>query len=469
MVKKKKTWSARFNNPTSNLMHKFNESFSFDQRLIKQEIQASIAHAKMLGHCKIITKKDSTAIVTGLKKIAKLYRDNKLNLNDPAEDVHSFIENKLTKLIGTAGKKLHTARSRNDQVSTVLRMWLKEEINSQAKLIIKLRLALLTQANKHINAVMPGYTHLQVAQPTTLAHHLHAYSCMLARDYERLLECYQRVNVLPLGAAALAGTSFKINPKMVAKELGFTEICSNSMDAVADRDFVIEYANLVALSMVHLSRLGEELVLWASPAFNFVTIADEYSTGSSIMPQKRNPDAAELIRGKASRTIGNVVSLLTLIKSQALTYNKDNQEDKELVFDSVDTYNICLAVTEKMIATCKFNIKNMRKACQQGYATATELADLLVKHKIPFREAHARVAKTVNFAEKNNLNLEEIPGKEITKLTGLSISKVKAVLSIDKTIANRASFSSPKPSLVAKKIATEIKELNKELRRISKN
>ncbi|MBF2735109.1 MAG: argininosuccinate lyase [Betaproteobacteria bacterium AqS2] len=454
-------WSERFAGATSELMFQFNSSLSYDQRLAAHELRASIAHARMLGRQGIIPKKDAAKIVAGLRLLERLRAAGRLRLDVPEEDIHTLVEKELTRRIGAAGKKLHTARSRNDQVNAVTRLWLRDAIDAQQRLILLLRRALLRQAQAHAATVMPGYTHLQVAQPTTLGHHLHAYDCMLARDAARLADCRRRVNVLPLGAAALAGTGFAIDPRMVAKELGFDSIFANSMDAVADRDYAIEYAHCAAQLLLHLSRLGEEIVIWASQPFGFVRVADAFSTGSSIMPQKRNPDAAELLRGKAGRALGALQALMTMVKGQPLTYNKDNQEDKEALFDSAATAASCLQVAAPMVASLEFDAGRMRAAAEQGYAAATELADALVRKGVSFRSAHARVARLVRLAESRGLALAELPAAEARRATGLTAAELRAALTIDRVLAGRRSPGSPQPKQVARAAARELRRVEK--------
>ena len=454
-------WSERFDSATSELMFEFNASLPYDRRLAAQELRASIAHARMLGKQRIVSRTDSAKIVAGLKVLQRLLARGKLPLDAPEEDIHTLVEKELIRRIGAAGKKLHTARSRNDQVSTVTRLWLRDAISEQQRLLLLLRRALLRQAAKHAATAMPGYTHLQAAQPTTLGHHLHAYDCMLARDHERLADCMRRVNILPLGAAALAGTGFAVAPRMVAEELGFDAVFKNSMDAVADRDYVIEYAHCAAQILLHLSRLGEEIVVWASQPFGFARVADAFSTGSSIMPQKRNPDAAELLRAKAGRALGNLQALMAMAKGQPLTYNKDNQEDKEALFDSVDTASACLAVAAGMVKGLAFDRKRMRAAAEQGYVTATEVADELVRHGATFRDAHAKVAKLVRLAEERGLKLAALPPADIKKITGLEQRQLRAALDIEKVLRGRQSPGSPQPAQVKRAVAAAQRQVER--------
>ena len=464
MGSKSTTWSPRFDEPVDALMTKFNASIPFDQQLLDQELRASIAHARMLGATGIIDAADSDAIIAGLERLTAAAAAGSFSWSLADEDIHTAVERRLTEDIGAAGKRLHTARSRNDQVSTVTRLWLREQIDGQLQRLAQARLALLEQAQRNLTTVMPGFTHLQVAQPTTLAHHLHAHACMLARDSERLGDCRRRVNLLPLGAVALAGTSLPIAPQQVAQELGFAGLCPNSMDAVADRDYAIEYAAAAALVMTHLSRLGEELVIWSSQPFSFVRFADAYSTGSSVMPQKRNPDAAELLRGKVGRVCGHLVALLNMVKGQPLAYNKDNQEDKEALFDTAATVSISLEVTAGMVAVLEFNPVAMRQMAELGYATATDLADLLVRNGMPFRDAHGKVAAAVNAAEKAGVALADLPAADLERITGLEASVARQALDLDAAVTARAGPGGPAPATLAVQLAADVAAANKQLR-----
>ena len=466
MKAKPSKWSARFDRPVAPSMQRFNASLPFDQRLLAHELRVSVAHARMLARCKIIPAGDGRKIVAGLNKLARQAREGGFSWKLEEEDIHTAVERRLTQLIGAAGKKLHTARSRNDQVATVVRLWLRDQIDFQRQLLVRARLSLLGLAAKHVETIMPGFTHLQVAQPTTLAHALHAYACALARDEQRLGQCRERVNLMPLGACALAGTSFAIKPAQVARELGFAGLCPNSMDAVADRDFVLDYGAFAVALMVHLSRLGEDLVLWASQPFAFVRVADAFSTGSSIMPQKRNPDAAELVRGKTGRVLGGYVALATMLKGQPMAYNKDSQEDKEQLFDSVATVASCLEVTAGMVASLRFDREAMELATRRGYAVATELADLLVRQGDAFRDAHAKVAAAVNAAEKQQVPLDQLAPAKLRELTGLSQAKLKRVLDPAAAVAARRSPGGPAPRQLAKVIASELAVARAALRRL---
>ena len=404
-----KPWSGRFAEPVDELVKRFTASVSFDRRLAPYDIAGSLAHARMLAACGIIAKSDLAAIERGLAQVRQEIDSGKFKWSLDAEDVHLNIERRLTAIVGDAGKRLHTARSRNDQVATDVRLWLRDEIDALGRLLTRLQRALLEQAERHASVVMPGFTHLQVAQPVTFGHHLLAYFEMFERDRERLADCRERLNRLPLGAAALAGTTFPIDRARVARELGFDGVCENSLDAVSDRDFAVEFAACAALAMAHLSRFAEELVLWASPRFGFVHLPDRFCTGSSIMPQKKNPDVPELVRGKSGRVFGHLVALLTLMKSQPLAYNKDNQEDKEPLFDTVDTLKDSLAVFADLVAGLEPVPETMREATLQGFSTATDLADYLVRKGVPFRDAHEAVARAVREAEAAGCDLSALP------------------------------------------------------------
>ena len=448
-----KTWSERFSEPVSELVKRYTASVSFDQRLARHDIKGSLAHARMLVKQGIIPADDLAAIESGMTAIlAEIERGEFVwNLDD--EDVHLNIEKRLTALIGDAGKRLHTGRSRNDQVATDIRLWLRDEIDRIVELIGDFQTSLLDLAERHAATPMPGFTHLQVAQPVTFGHHLMAYVEMSQRDRERLLDCRRRVNRLPLGAAALAGASYPIDRESVAAELGFDGVCENSLDAVSDRDFAIEFTAACALLMTHLSRLSEELVLWMSPRFGFIDLPDRYCTGSSIMPQKKNPDVPELVRGKTGRVNGHLVALLTLMKSQPLAYNKDNQEDKEPLFDTVDTLTQTLRIYADMIGGITVKPEAMRAAALQGYATATDLADYLVKKGLPFRDAHEAVALAVRFAEQKGCDLAELKLEELQQFSSLIADDIYAVLTLEGSLAARNHTGGTAPQQVEAAIA----------------
>jgi argininosuccinate lyase len=416
LANKSQAWSALFSEPMSDLVQRYTASVGFDQRLWRADIEGSLAHAEMLAAQGIIGAQDLADIRRGLAQIAQEIEAGRFEWKLELEDVHLNIEARLTALVGDAGKRLHTGRSRNDQVATDVRLWLRGEIDGLAALLADMQRALVTLAERHTETVMPGFTHLQVAQPVSFAHHLLAYVEMFARDAERLADTRRRVNRLPLGAAALAGTSYPLDRERVARSLGFDEICRNSLDAVSDRDFALEFAAWAAITMVHVSRLAEELVLWMSQNFGFIDLADRYCTGSSIMPQKRNPDVAELARGKSGRVIGHLMALLTLMKGQPMTYNKDNQEDKEPLFDTVDTLRDTLRILAEMVGGIVVKAEAMERAALRGYATATDLADYLVRKGLPFRDAHETVAHAVKIAIGRGVDLSALPLAELQAL-----------------------------------------------------
>ena len=453
------TWSGRFNEPVTELVKRYTASVSFDQRLAEYDIQGSLAHANMLHAVGILNPQDLQSIRTGMATIMDEIRSGQFLWSLDAEDVHLNIEKRLTALVGDAGKRLHTARSRNDQVATDVRLWLRTEIDTITALIRNLQSALLSLAEPNAGTVMPGFTHLQVAQPVTFGHHLMAYFEMLRRDGERMRDCRKRLNQLPLGAAALAGTSYPIDREMVARELGFDGVCANSLDAVSDRDFAIEFTACAALVMTHLSRLSEELILWMSPRFGFIDIADRFCTGSSIMPQKKNPDVPELVRGKTGRVNGHLVALLTLMKSQPLAYNKDNQEDKEPLFDTVDTLNATLRIYADMISGITVKPDAMRAAALQGYATATDLADYLVKKGLPFRDAHEAVARAVRHAENQQCDLSELSLDALGQFSNLIDADIYEILTLEGSLNSRNHIGGTAPEQVLKAIITARKTI----------
>ena len=419
--KKSQAWSALFSEPMSELVKRYTASVDFDKRLWQADIAGSLAHAEMLAAQKVIASQDYADIQRGMAQIRADIESGAFEWKLELEDVHLNIEARLTQLVGDAGKRLHTGRSRNDQVATDVRLWLRGEIDEIAVLLVEMQNALLSVAERHTQTVMPGYTHLQVAQPISFAHHLLAYVEMFARDAERLADVRKRVNRLPLGAAALAGTSYPLDRERVARTLGFDGVCQNSLDAVSDRDFAIEFSSFASIVMIHVSRMAEEIVLWMNQNFGYVDLSDRYCTGSSIMPQKRNPDVAELARGKSGRVVGHLMALITLMKGQPLTYNKDNQEDKEPLFDTVDTVKDTLRIMAEMVGgevdaatgarsgglTAKPDA--MERAAKRGYATATDLADYLVRKGVPFRDAHEVVAHAVKVGIDSGKDLSELP------------------------------------------------------------
>jgi argininosuccinate lyase len=409
LANKSQAWSALFSEPMSELVQRYTASVPFDKRLAQADIAGSLAHAEMLAAQGVISGDDLAAIQRGMAQIRADIEAGRFEWKLELEDVHLNIEARLTALVGDAGKRLHTGRSRNDQVATDVRLWLRGEIDALAPLLAQMQRALLDVAEPHAETILPGFTHLQVAQPVSFAHHLLAYVEMFARDAERLADVRKRVNRLPLGAAALAGTSYPLDRERVARTLGFDGVCANSLDAVSDRDFAIEFCAWASITMMHVSRLAEEIVLWMSQNFGFIDLADRYCTGSSIMPQKRNPDVAELARGKTGRVYGHLTALLTLMKGQPLTYNKDNQEDKEPLFDTVDTLAATLRIMAEMVAGIVVKPEAMQRAAQRGYATATDLADYLVKKGVPFRDAHEVVAAAVKFGLQRGMDLADLP------------------------------------------------------------
>jgi len=459
MAKKAKPWSGRFAEPVDERVKRFTASASFDRRLAKYDIEASLAHARMLAARRILPRRDLRAIERGLARIRREIDAGRFRWSLDAEDVHLNIERRLVALAGEAGKRLHTARSRNDQVATDVRLWLRDEIDAIALLLISLEKSLLDKAEKHAALVMPGFTHLQVAQPVTFGHHLLAYVEMFSRDRERLVEVRRRTNRLPLGAAALAGTSFPIDRERVARALGFEGLCENSLDAVSDRDFAVEFCAFAALAMVHLSRLAEELVLWASPRYGFVRLPDRFCTGSSIMPQKKNPDVPELVRGKTGRVTGHLVALLTLMKAQPLAYNKDNQEDKEPLFDAVDTLKNSLAVFAPLVAGLEPAPAAMRAALLEGHATATDLADYLVRKGMAFRDAHELVARAVREAERTGVDLAALPLSQLRRFSEKISADIKRVLTPEGSVAARSHRGGTAPAEVRRAAARARKRL----------
>ena len=454
-----KAWSGRFNEPVSELVKRYTASVDFDKRLAEFDIQGSLAHSKMLGVQGIISQDDVKQIAQGLNEILQEIRAGQFEWRLDLEDVHLNIEKRLTDKIGDAGKRLHTGRSRNDQVSTDVRLWLRAVADDVIAGIRKLQTSIVDLAETHFDTAMPGFTHLQVAQPVTFGHHLLAYFEMLQRDAARFADARKRINRLPLGAAALAGTSYPIDREMVAKELGFDGVCENSLDAVSDRDFAIEFTAAAALVMTHLSRFSEELILWSSPRFAFVDIADRFCTGSSIMPQKKNPDVPELVRGKTGRVTGHLMALLTLMKSQPLAYNKDNQEDKEPLFDTADTLLVTLEIYADMLRGIKVNKEAMRTAATEGFATATDLADYLVKKGTPFRDAHEVVALAVRHAVDKGCDLSDLSLAELQKFSAQISDDVYQVLTLEGSLASRNHIGGTAPAQVKQAIARARKSL----------
>ncbi|MBK7659495.1 MAG: argininosuccinate lyase [Betaproteobacteria bacterium] len=443
-----KAWSGRFAEPFDELTQRYTASVSFDCRLAEFDIRGSLAHARMLQRCGILPAADLEAIERGLAQVATEIREGRFAWSIAREDVHLNIEHRLTELVGDAGKRLHTARSRNDQVATDIRLWLRAEIDHLVSLVRRVRERLLDMAEKHADTVMPGFTHLQVAQPVTFGHHLMAYFEMFTRDADRLADCRKRVNRLPLGAAALAGTSFPIDRVWVARELGFDGVIENSLDAVSDRDFAIEFLATAAIAMAHVSRMSEELVLWMNPRFGFVDIADRFCTGSSIMPQKKNPDVPELMRGKTGRVYGSLIALLTLVKAQPLAYNKDNQEDKEPLFDAADTLADTFTILAELLGGVTPRPDRMRAALAEGFATATDLADYLVRKGVPFRDAHEIVARAVKEAEIAGVDLAALSVAQLKAFSPLVEPDVFEVLTPEGSVASRRHVGGTAPEAV---------------------
>ncbi len=451
--KKAEAWSARFSEPVSDLVKRYTASVFFDKRLAQFDIQGSLAHAEMLAAQGIISQQDRAEIERGLAQIKSEIDAGSFEWLLDLEDVHLNIEKRLTELVGDAGKRLHTGRSRNDQVATDIRLYVRAAIDDILVLLGSLRGALTDLAERHVDTIMPGFTHLQVAQPITFGHHMLAYVEMFGRDAERMQDARRRVNRLPLGAAALAGTTFPIARRRVARTLGFDDVCHNSLDAVSDRDFAIEFTAAASLIMMHVSRFSEELVMWISPRIGFIDIADRFCTGSSIMPQKKNPDVPELARGKTGRVYGQLMSLLTLMKSQPLAYNKDNQEDKEPLFDTADTVIDTLRIYADMITGIKVKADAMRGALSQGYATATDLADYLVKKGLPFRDAHETVAHAVKAAISHSVDLSELPLNVLQGFNPNIDKDVYDVLSLRGSLNARNTLGGTAPAQVRAQIA----------------
>ncbi len=445
-------WAGRFSKEIDETVNAFNSSIAFDARMYKQDIQGSIAHATMLGKCGIITEADSQTIIQGLGEILEDIESGKLVFDPTAEDIHMFVEAELTKRYGDVGKRLHTSRSRNDQVALDLRLYLRDEIAEIRKMVHRLCEVLVGLAEQHTETVMPGYTHLQRAQPITFAHHLMAYVQMFLRDLGRLDDTAKRMNVCPLGSGALAGTTYHIDREMTASLLGFDAPMANSLDGVSDRDYCIELANALSLIMMHLSRFSEEVILWCSWEFKFIELDDAYATGSSIMPQKKNPDITELIRGKTARVYGDLNTLLTMMKGLPLAYNKDMQEDKEAIFDAIDTVKLCIGTFIPMLATMRVNKENMRAAAAKGFINATDCADYLVKKGLPFRDAYKITGTLVARCIELNTTLEVLPLEEYKKLCDTFENDVYEAISLDTCVNMRKVPGGPAPESVMMQI-----------------
>ncbi|MEL0081430.1 MAG: argininosuccinate lyase [Gammaproteobacteria bacterium] len=448
-----KPWGGRFTAATDAFVEEFTASIRFDKRLARYDITGSIAHARMLARVGVLSDAEMNKIVAGLEAIGDDIERDDFGWSVELEDVHMNIEARLTDRIGLVGKKLHTGRSRNDQVATDVRLFLRDQLDGIDHDLEKLAQVLLDIAEREADTIMPGFTHLQAAQPITFGHHMLAWLEMLLRDRERFSDCRKRVNVLPLGAAALAGTTFPIDREFVAEQLGFDRVAANSLDAVSDRDFVIEFNAAAALLMVHLSRMSEELVLWSSQQFDFVNLSDSYCTGSSIMPQKKNPDVPELVRGKSGRVIGNLINLITLMKAQPLAYNKDNQEDKEPLFDSVDTVRACLFVYTGMLGEMTVNADRMLAATRAGFTTATDLADYLVRRGVPFRDAHEVVGKAVRLAIDEGVDLAELKLPALQAISADIDESVYEVLTLEGSVGARDHIGGTAPAQVRQAVA----------------
>ncbi|MGY0218441.1 argininosuccinate lyase [Endozoicomonadaceae bacterium StTr2] len=445
-------WGGRFSEPTDAFVARFTASIDFDCRLYRHDIQGSIAHARMLGHSGILTASEVEQIITGLEQIQQEIEAGQVEWSVELEDIHMNIESRLTQKIGPVGKKLHTGRSRNDQIATDIRLWLRDEIDVISKEFRRFQSGLLQLAEKEAHTIMPGFTHLQTAQPVTFGHHLLAWYEMVERDYQRLQDCRKRVNQSPLGAAALAGTTFPIDRHFTADALGFDGPTRNSLDSVSDRDFAIEFCSAAAIAMTHLSRMAEELVLWTSAQFNFIELPDRFCTGSSIMPQKKNPDVPELVRGKTGRVNGHLISLLTLMKSQPLAYNKDNQEDKEPLFDAVDTLRDSFRAFADMVPNIESKPEVMREAALRGFSTATDLADYLVRKGLPFRDAHEVVGKAVAFGIETERDLAELKLEELAGFSDLITADVFDVLTLEGSVNARNHIGGTAPEQVLKSV-----------------
>ncbi len=445
-------WGGRFSEATDSFVAEFTASVNFDKRFAHQDIQGSIAHATMLGACGIITHDESQAIINGLNQVKAEIDNGTFEWSVALEDVHMNVESRLTALIGDVGKKLHTGRSRNDQVATDIRLYLRDQTDVIVGLIKRLQAGLLDLAEKHTHTIMPGFTHLQTAQPVSFGHHVMAWFEMLQRDRERFIDGRKRINQMPLGSAALAGTTYPIDRELTAKLLGFEGICQNSLDAVSDRDFAIEFASTASILMMHLSRMSEEIILWMSAQFGFVAVPDRFCTGSSIMPQKKNPDVPELVRGKAARVFGDLIALLSLMKNQPLAYNKDNQEDKEPLFDVVDTLTGSLLAFADMLPNLVPNPDNMRAATMKGYATATDLADYLVKKGLPFRDAHEVVGKAVALGVAQGVDLSELSLAQLQSFSPLIGEDVFECLTLEGSLNARNHIGGTAPNQVKQAI-----------------
>lgn len=452
LTRKSEAWSGRFNEPVADVVKRYTASVNFDRRLWRQDIAGSLAHAEMLTHVGILSAEDWAALQRGMQQITLEIEQGVFSWSIDLEDVHLNIEKRLTELVGDAGKRLHTGRSRNDQVATDIRLYLRDVVDQVYLLLVRLQSALVDAAEQYADTIMPGFTHLQVAQPVTFGHHLMAYVEMFARDAERLVDARRRINRLPLGAAALAGTTFPIDRERVARTLGFDEVARNSLDAVSDRDFAIEFTSAASLVMMHLSRFSEELILWMSPRVGFIDLPDRFCTGSSIMPQKKNPDVPELARGKTGRVVGHLVGLLTLMKAQPLAYNKDNQEDKEPLFDTADTLIDTLTIFAELVKGLRVNAETMKSAARDGFATATDLADYLVRKGLPFRDAHEAVALAVKHCAGQGVDLSDLSIAALRQFSPLIEEDALAFLTLEGSVSARRHVGGTAPQQVRHQI-----------------
>ncbi len=455
-----KLWGGRFSQDTDKLVEKLNASISFDKRLYDSDIEGSIAHLKMMANESIITQAEAQTLIKGLGQVKERIENNEVQFTDTLEDIHMHVENELGKVSGDVARKLHTGRSRNDQIALDVRIYLKKETKIIIELLTNFQKALVLLAQKHIDVIMPGYTHLQRAQPVLFSHHLMAYYEMIKRDIERFNDCFKRIDVMPLGTAALAGTTYPLNREYTREVLGFSKVSDNSIDSVSDRDFVMEFISDASICMIHLSRLSEELILWSSSEFSFITISDAFTTGSSIMPQKKNPDVAELVRGKTGRVVGNLISILTLMKSLPLAYNKDMQEDKEPLFDTVDTLKICSEVYARMLGNIEVHKDRMYKACTQGFLNATDLADYLVSKGLAFRNAHEVAGKAVAYALSCKKELDDLKLDELLKFSELFEKDIYEFIAIETMISRRISYGGTSFENVKQAVSKAAKELS---------
>lgn len=456
-----KLWSGRFSKDVDSEVNDFNSSISFDKRMYKEDIEGSIAHATMLGECDIIDKTESDKIITALKELLIDIEEGKVEFSIDAEDIHMNIETLLTERIGDSGKRLHTARSRNDQVALDIRLYMRKRVDEISEALCALIFEITDKAKATTECVMPAYTHLQRAQPVTFAHYIMAYAQMFSRDLSRFADCKKRMNYSPLGAGALATTTYPINREMTASLLNFDGVCQNSIDAVSDRDFLLEFASAASITAMHLSRFSEEIILWCSSEFGFITLDDAYSTGSSIMPQKKNPDIAELVRGKTGRVYGSLISLLTVMKGLPLAYNKDMQEDKEAAFDICDTLLMCLKIFTPMLKTTTVNKEKLRAAASRGFINATDCADYLVKKGLPFRDAYKIIGSLVRYCEQNDKTLETLTIEEYKKTSELFENDVYDAVNLENCVKGRKPTGGPAPEAVQEQIATLEKQINR--------